>query len=162
MLLLCNRLDRVVGIACVLWLALGPAGCRRPNLDANRALLDAAKSGNVAGVRTALEAGADVDARNESHRTVLMLAALKGQAAVVKELMNRGADVNARDGDGMTALMWAAFGGSPDVVQALLKRGADPSARSNRGETALDWAGSSPGPHKYQVEKLFKQPEGGG
>ena len=55
-----------------------------------------------------LDAGADVEARDESGNTPLMNAASYGAVMVLKVLLARGADINATDADGGTALMDAA------------------------------------------------------
>src|SRR6185369_9517384 len=101
-------------IACFLLLALPLAGCsHRPQVD-DRALINAAKGGDMKALTSLLDAGGNVEARNESGRTLVALAALRGNTAVVKLLLDRKANPNARDSEGMTPLMWAAFGGSAD------------------------------------------------
>src|SRR5689334_14005557 len=75
-------------------------GCHRPDPDAlNRELIDAAKNGDKAGVSRLLDNGADVETRNESGRTILMLAALKGNSQIVQVLLDRRAKVNTTDPD---------------------------------------------------------------
>lgn len=117
----------------VLW-----TGCR-PRPD-DRTFLDAVLRGDTTAVQHMLDAGAHIEARNDSGRTALALAALKSNEPMVTLLLNRGASVNARDRAGMTPLMWAAFGGNPRIVQALLDRGADPNAQDAQGGTARTWA----------------------
>jgi len=119
-------------------------GCSSKDItQLDRTLIEATKTGDLQHVETSIKSGADVDARNESHRTVLMLAALKGNLPVVTALLNHGADVNATDTQGMTPLMWAAFGGVPKVVKTLLEHGAKPEVKDNNGETAAQWARSN-------------------
>ncbi|MCS6777395.1 MAG: ankyrin repeat domain-containing protein [Chloroherpetonaceae bacterium] len=117
----------------VLW-----TGCR-PRPD-DRTFLDAVLRGDTTAVQHMLNAGANIEARNDSGRTALALAALKSNETMVLLLLDRGANVNARDPAGMTPLMWAAFGGNPRIVQALLDRGADVHARDAQGGTARTWA----------------------
>ena len=116
-------------------------GCRRsPPAPWNDALFEAIRKADATAARSALDQGADINARNLSGRTPLMMGAVTRNLELVKTLLAQKADVNATDSAGMTALMWAAFGGDPAIVQALLEAGADVSARDKNGETARTWA----------------------
>jgi hypothetical protein len=84
-----------------------------------------------------LEAGADVNARNDRGATALMAAAAVGHIANVERLLAAGADLEAQGGGGGTALMTAALLGRTAIVDVLLAAGADLEARSNGGATAL-------------------------
>ncbi len=106
-------------------------------------LLDAALSGNVVSVRSALRAGQAINQKNTKGQTALMLAASKGAADVVYVLLNQGATVDARDNDGFTALTHAAFHGDSQSVRQLIRAGANVSSRSNNGYTAHYFAGAS-------------------
>jgi ankyrin repeat protein len=133
-------------VLLVLFASSLAGGCGRSgSASLDRELIDVAKSGDAASISQLLERGANVNARNESQRTVLMLAALKGRPAVVSTLVAKGADINARDTKQMTALMWAAFGGSRESAEILISHGADVRDRDAKGETALDWAKSRSG-----------------
>jgi len=67
--------------------------------DARRdALWAGVRNGDLAAVTAALDAGADVNARNEIGISALWIAAQKDNLEVVKLLVERGADVNVRDG----------------------------------------------------------------
>lgn len=104
------------------------------------ALLKAASEGHVEDVRTLLEQGLNVNARNDDGWTPLLFAALGGHTEVVGLLLERGADVNASNNEGWTSMIAAALGGHTDVVGLLLEHGADPHAKSVRtpdGDSAL-------------------------
>ena len=92
------------------------------------------------GVRDALDAGADVEARSLLGRTPLMFAAgANRNPEVVQALLDAGADVEARNEYGWTPLMFAAeYNENPEVVQALLDAGADATAKNGEKETAWD------------------------
>jgi ankyrin repeat protein len=98
---------------------------------------------NSNAVNDALNAGVDLDDRDEAGRTALGRAAERGRLAAVKRLLERGADPNGRDkikrgaGDGFTPLHWAAKEDRRSVLKALLDGGADPNKTSKDGRTPL-------------------------
>ena len=92
----------------------------------NQDLLKMAKEGQDALVRTLLDAGAAINARDEDGRTALMLAAMEGHLDTVAALLDAGADVEARDNDGKTAQDLATAEGQNEIVQVL---GIDPKER---------------------------------
>lgn len=75
--------------------------------DADRNLMIAAKSGDAAGVRAALEAGADPGARDGEGTEPLHLAAWGLRRDVSLDLMRFGADPEALDGRGRVPKDWA-------------------------------------------------------
>ena len=82
-------------------------GCGNP--EADRALLDAAWDGNIEAVKQHLDAGADLNAKEEDGETPLHAAVFKGHKEIVELLIEKGADVNAKAGFGSTPLHDAAF-----------------------------------------------------
>ena len=112
----------------------------------------------------------NVEARNESDESPLMLAAIKGQQELVEKLIARDADINkpgwtplhyaasggqvaimkllldkyafidAPSPNGTTPLMMAAMYGSGASVKLLLDEGADTAMKNQQGMTALDFA----------------------
>ncbi len=93
-------------------------------------------AGDVNALKAALEAGADVNARDARGWTALMHAANKGYAPMVESLIEAKAEVDARAADGATALFMAAAHGHSAVVDLLTKAGADPSIKGPKGRTA--------------------------
>lgn len=90
-----------------------------------RALLTAARAGDVAAIRAALAAGADVNGRDPRYgQTALMRAGMFGQPAATAALLQARARTDIAAVDGRTAMHWAAIGGSADVVALLVKAGA--------------------------------------
>jgi ankyrin repeat protein len=122
--------------------ALAIGVMQAPNEAANTRLLEAAASGNVAEVRAAIDAGADVANAAGAHVTALGVACLYGHAAVVQALLAAGADVGTDQG-GQTPLMLAAGQGHTAVVETLLAAGADLGAKDKDGLTALMAAASA-------------------
>ncbi len=89
------------------------------NLNPDEMLEQSATNGFKAGVKKALDRGADIHADNDY---ALRWAARAGHKDVVELLLNRGADVHARND---WTLRWAAERGHKDVVELLLDRGAN-------------------------------------
>jgi uncharacterized protein len=126
-----------------------------PYSEDNSKLLKAAKKGSLEDVKTLLEKGADLHAKDQNGLTVLVYAVLSGNVELVKHLVNRGAGVNARDEDGSTALMVASRLGNVDVMTLLADHGADVNVKGNDGKTAL-MAAAAKG-HLEAVRFLLKR-----
>jgi uncharacterized protein len=118
------------------------ANSPKPIRDVDNKLLAAARFGDLKSIEESLNAGADINVRDETFgRTPLMEAAASSQTDAALKLIEKGADINARDGFyGSTALMFAAGEGATKIVKALLEKGAEVNATNNKGYTALDVA----------------------
>jgi len=96
-----------------------------------KALIAAARAGDVEGVKAALAAGADIHSSTDG---ALCFAADFGHAEVVGVLLASGSHIHASDD---AALCWSASQGHAEVVRILLAGGADIHARC---DAALRWA----------------------
>jgi len=94
-------------------------------------------------VRLLLDAGAQIEAKNNDDDTALFLSSQYGLLGVVRLLIDLGAVVDARNNSGWTSLMLACASDHAVVVHELLARGADVNARSNDGRTALHVASNN-------------------
>lgn len=92
-------------------------------------------------LRILIQAGAIVDARDESGATALLWAARCGAVENVRELLSAGADPLVVDNDGMTALHAAALAKSAKIIEALLAAGCAVSSTIPGGESFLEMAG---------------------
>jgi ankyrin repeat protein/mono/diheme cytochrome c family protein len=106
-------------------------------------LFRAIRDGDRAAVRTLLQDGAAIHARDELGNTPLMAAALNADATVLALLLEAGADVNATNQAGANALMRAAT--FAEKTRLLVAQGADVKARSRFGNTAVLLAARQPG-----------------
>ncbi len=90
------------------------------------AVLPPAAVGHHDAILTALERGADVNARDRKSRTPLMLAAIVDTlpAASLRVLLDRGADPALKDPSGVTALDFARRLGRTPLVDTLAAAGA--------------------------------------
>ncbi len=90
-----------------------------------------------------VKAGADVNARDDEGKTVLIKAVYVSShhisVDVISALIEAGADVNAKDKDAKTALIYCAenVGKSIAILKALIKAGASINSRDKYGKTAL-------------------------
>ena len=112
-----------------------------PVLTWSESFLDLVKEADAATVQAAIDAGTDLEARDDEFGgTPLMLAASNNaNAAVVQLLLDAGADLEPRNEDGWTPLMLAArYNENAEVVQALIDAGADATATNEDGESAWD------------------------
>jgi outer membrane protein assembly factor BamB len=91
----------------------------------NEELLDASRTGDLARVTKALDAGADVNAANRYRATALIAASDKGYIDIVKLLIARGADLNIQDTFYKArAIDMAGQNGHTAVVLLLLEKGS--------------------------------------
>src|SRR5262245_14567280 len=65
--------------------------------DANEDLLAASRAGDLTGVKTAIENGAELEAKTPYGQTALYLSAMNGHEDVVRYLLDKGANTNIRD-----------------------------------------------------------------
>ena len=105
----------------------------------------AVRQGNLATLTRLIEAGADVNAKDQHGQTGLMVAAHKGHTDLVRLLLNHGADLDHTAKFHLSALMLAVLSGRTEIVRALVDSGADRSIRGSGApgfyeKTALELA----------------------
>ena len=89
-------------------------------------------------VRLLLEAGADVNTRDDhAKRTALMAAVVNDREECVKTLLAAGAVVNMSDSEEQTALYKAAERHHSNCVDMLIKAGSDVNVKGQSGNTPL-------------------------
>lgn len=98
----------------------------------NKEWKDATKQSNLAKVRLLLEAGADINSKDQYGQTALMNAAHRGQVELVRLLIEQGADLNITAKYNLSALMLSLIVRQPEVARLLIEAGAEVNLRSNR------------------------------
>jgi ankyrin repeat protein len=106
-------------------------------VSANARLLAAAASGDVDAVHAALDAGADIEARDGHWRTALLLAATFDHVEVARLLVERGADPDALDDRHDTPWLVTGVTGSVAMLEALLPAGPDLTIRNRYGGVSV-------------------------
>ena len=101
-------------------------------------LVKAVQSGDLDRVWQLVEAGADLEQRDERGSTAIHYAAC-GQYRIAECLLARGADIEATDCDGLTPLHVAFLRGDRTMLELLMKHGANinkplPDGRTPRAD----------------------------
>ena len=71
-------------------------------------------------VEVLIDAGADIETKNDEGRSPLLVASISGELTTVKMLIKAGADVRATDDERNTCLIFAAHHGHTDTVRYLV------------------------------------------
>ncbi len=98
----------------------------------NKSLFEAIKESNAEAVKSAIAAGADVNAKDDDGNMPLTLC---NSAEIMKTLINAGADVNAKSDSGWAPLL--EHSNDPELVKVLIDAGADIHAKTKFGQSIL-------------------------
>ena len=98
-----------------------------PEVDLNHrgrknrtALQVAVKRKHADVVQVLIDAGADIETKNDRGRSTLHLASFLGELTIMRKLVKAGADVRATDDRRDTCLTFAAYNGHTDAVRYLV------------------------------------------
>ncbi len=100
-------------------------------------LLAAAETGDASGIMAALDGGANVNARDASGRTALLVATVARKTDAVRQLLEAEADVDIQDYQLDNPFLYAGAEGLLDIVRLMNEAGADPAITNRYGGTAL-------------------------
>jgi len=110
----------------------------KPSISIHYAAFD----GDIKAIKKHLDAGTDVNAKDEDGYTPLYAVASFDQKKIAELLIAKGADVNVNvDG---TPLHHAVLKGRKEIAELLVAAGADVNAKDKEGKTPLDWAKRHP------------------
>ena len=120
--------------------------------EASPAIVLAARSGDLAAMKSALASGGGTEAQERmSQRTALHFAAESGNMEVVRMLLDAKANANAQDRTGKTPVTIAAERGRAEALKALLAAGGNPNSRDQVEGSPLLWASGLGGPETVEV-----------
>lgn len=103
----------------------------------DNSLVEAARTGNIAGIRNALMRGIPVDDGGVEYVPAIIVAAANNQADAVRFLLEQGANPNRKARDGRTALSAAAQSGNAMITAILLDAKANPDLIADNGDSPL-------------------------
>lgn len=133
---------------------------------ADEKLFQAAAAGDVQAMKTAMVAGANVDAQREGTLdTPLHVAAALGHEQVVALLIEAGADVDAQNLAMRTALHESSFLGTPGIWNRLIEGFARDDVPDRDGQTpsmlrdSLIWGKAMSDFSRRQVEQALDRRE---
>jgi uncharacterized protein len=97
----------------------------------------AAASGDIPALRAAIADGADVDARDATGRTPLLVATRARQTEAFRVLLDAGADVDLQDALLDNPFLYAGAEGILDILRLANEAGADPAITNRYGGVAI-------------------------
>lgn len=97
-------------------------------LSGYQGLFAAVASGDATEVESLLQGGAELETRDKSGRTPLLVAAHLSHDEVARVLLAAGADANALDRQRYDLITIAAVNNDVEIIRLGLEYGADPSA----------------------------------
>ncbi|MDQ3098021.1 MAG: ankyrin repeat domain-containing protein [Chloroflexota bacterium] len=100
-------------------------------------LIDAARRGDLAAVRSALAGGASVRATDGAGETALIAAAYRDNIAIAEVLIAAGADVNMKDRTQQSAYLIPTADGGLELLRLTLRSGADVHSLDSYNGTGL-------------------------
>lgn len=100
-------------------------------------IVDLVNRYDTEGVRSALQAGADVNTQDENGRSLLLLATINQQLGMAKLLVEQGADVNQQDAIQDSPFLFAGASGQTEFVKLFLEHGARFDVFNRYNGTAL-------------------------
>lgn len=101
----------------------------------NNSVLAAARLNDVQRLKRAIEAGADINARDSGGSTATILCAALGRLDCLQVLVTSGADLDAHNQKNWTAAIHAASAGFTECLRILVDAKVDLSAENYYGAT---------------------------
>ena len=105
--------------------------------DMKSEIINAVGSNDYNKTKEFLEKGADVNAKDERDRTLLMIAVYNNNYEISKLLIENKADINAQDDMKNNPFLYSGAEGQLDILKLLVKAGADTKITNRYGGVAL-------------------------
>ncbi len=108
-----------------------------PGSTVQSALHDAAARGDIEAITASVEAGLDINGRDDAGRTPLMVATYANQVDAFRTLLDRGADVDLQDDQLNNPFLYAGAEGLMEILAIAHQAGADPAITNRYGGVAI-------------------------
>ncbi|KAA8745708.1 ankyrin repeat domain-containing protein [Paenibacillus sp. UASWS1643] len=105
--------------------------------SADEQLFKAVEDSDTERIEQMIQAGASINAQDQTGRTVTMIATYNNDPTSAKVLIEAGADVNIQDDMKNTPFLYAGAEGYLDILKLTIEAGADPTITNRYGGTAL-------------------------
>ncbi|MGG4403877.1 ankyrin repeat domain-containing protein [Paenibacillus amylolyticus] len=105
--------------------------------SADEQLFKAVEDSDTERIDQMIQAGANINAQDQSGRTTTMIATYNNDPTSAKVLIKAGADVNIQDDMKNTPFLYAGAEGYLDILKLTIEAGADPAITNRYGGTAL-------------------------
>lgn len=125
-------------------------------MSPNQDLIAAVVSKNVGGVTRALESGADVETRDSTNRTPLLIASLNDDLDSAKALVAAGANPNTQDDMLQSAWLVTGVTGSVAMLELLLTANPPPDLKLRNRYGGVSVIPASERGHVDYVRRVLK------
>ena len=105
--------------------------------DMKSEIINVVKSNDYNKTKELLEKGADINAKDERDRTLLMIAVYNNNYEISKLLIEKGADINEQDDMKNNPFLYSGAEGQLDILKLLAKAGADTKITNRYGGVAV-------------------------
>ncbi len=114
-----------------------PDSHSKENIMQQTHITDLVKKNDLAGVKSALENGTDVNTQDKKGRSLLLIATLENKPEMAKLLISHRADVNLQDKQLDSPFLYAGASGQTELVRLFLENGARFDVFNRYNGTAL-------------------------
>lgn len=125
----------------------------REQSSADKDLFTALENDNYDGIKRALEAGADPNAKNACGEPAVLIAVHIKSNSALKQLIDAGANVNKINRGGWAPIYEAVWGRDTQAIRMLIDAGADLDQREEGGWTPLMALMASAYSHEVDANK---------
>ncbi|OFI38686.1 hypothetical protein BIU82_03620 [Arthrobacter sp. SW1] len=134
-----------------------PVLSKEAQMDIDRQLIRAAKANDPAQVKKLIEAGGNVNAKDDIQDSAFLYAGAEGFNEVLKLTIEAGADVKSTNRYGGTALIPAGEHGHVETIKILIAAGVPVNHVNNLGWTAMQEAIllNNGGPRQQEAVRLL-------
>ena len=100
-------------------------------------IFSAALVGDLEAIKDFLNAGLEINKKDNNGQTVLHVAIKEGHEEIIKFLISKRVDLNIKDSSGSTALFYAVTKNQNNIIKLLLEKGANVDVKNNSLFTPL-------------------------